>query len=78
MGKRFLISSCGRSGSKYVAEGAAYIYPRLGLTSEWGTAAAHAVVNSAGGKVLDINTGQELKYNTKESVLNQSFIVSSK
>ena len=61
-----------------VAEGTAHIYPRLGLTSEWDTAAAHAVVNSAGGKVIDINTGQELCYNTKESLLNPFFVVSSK
>ena len=61
-----------------VAEGTAHIYPRLGLTSEWDTAAAHAVVNSAGGKVVDINTGQELCYNTKESLLNPFFVVSSK
>ena len=59
-----------------VAEGTAHVYPRLGLTSEWDTAAAHAVVNSAGGKVVDINTGQELRYNTKESFLNPFFIVS--
>ena len=61
-----------------VAEGTAHVYPRLGLTSEWDTAAAHAVVNSAGGKVVDINTGQELCYNTKESLLNPFFVVSSK
>ena len=60
-----------------VAEGAAHIYPRLGLTSEWDTAAAHAVVNSAGGKVVDVNTGQELRYNTKKSLLNPFFIVSN-
>ena len=35
-----------------VAEGTAHVYPRLGLTSEWDTAAAHAVVNSAGVKLL--------------------------
>jgi len=58
-----------------VAEGVAHIYPRLGLTSEWDTAAAHAVVNSAGGKVVNINTGQELIYNTKESLLNPFFVV---
>ena len=58
-----------------VAEGVAHIYPRLGLTSEWDTAAAHAVVNSAGGKVVNINTGQELLYNTKESLLNPFFFV---
>ena len=60
-----------------VAEGTAHIYPRLGLTSEWDTAAAHAVVNSAGGKVVDINTGQELRYNTKKSLLNPFFVVSN-
>jgi len=57
------------------SRGVAHIYPRLGLTSEWDTAATHAVVNSAGGKV---NTGQELRYNTKESLLNPFFVVSSK
>jgi hypothetical protein len=41
--------------------------PKTGLTKS----AAHAVVNSAGGKVLDVNTEQELKYNSKESLLNQ-------
>jgi len=61
-----------------VAEGVAHIYPRLGLTSEWDTAAAHAVVNSAGGKVVDVNTGQDLRYNTKKSLLNPFFVVSSK
>ena len=61
-----------------VAEGTAHVYPRLGLTSEWDTAAAHAVVNSSGGKVVGINTGQELRYNTKESLLNPFFVVSSK
>ncbi len=61
-----------------VAEGVAHIYPRLGLTSEWDTAAAHAVVNSANGKVVNINTGEDLRYNLKESLLNPFFIVSSK
>ena len=34
-----------------VAEGKAHFYPRLGPTMEWDTAAAHAVVNAAGGEV---------------------------
>lgn len=34
-----------------VAEGAAHLYPRLGPTCEWDTAAAHAIVRAAGGKV---------------------------
>ena len=57
-----------------VAAGAADIYPRLGLTSEWDTAAAQAVVESAGGKVVDLK-GQRILYNTKEEVLNPFFLV---
>lgn len=57
-----------------VAEGAADIYPRLALTSEWDTAAAQAVVEAAGGKVLDINL-DELRYNTKDDILNPFFYV---
>jgi len=44
-----------------VARGAADIYPRLGRTMEWDTAAAHAVVHAAGGSVTTIE-GQELLY----------------
>jgi 3'(2'), 5'-bisphosphate nucleotidase len=58
-----------------VAEGVAHIYPRLGPTSEWDTAAAHAVVNAAGGEVIVAETGEPLQYNTKESLLNPFFIV---
>jgi 3'(2'), 5'-bisphosphate nucleotidase len=57
-----------------VAEGRADLYPRLGLTSEWDTAAAHAVVNAAGGQVIKL-TGEDLQYN-KEDLLNPWFIVS--
>jgi 3'(2'), 5'-bisphosphate nucleotidase len=56
-----------------VAEGAAHFYPRLGPTMEWDTAAAHAVVNEAGGKVCD-TAGQPLCYN-KENLLNPQFFV---
>lgn len=34
-----------------VAEGAADIYPRFGRTMEWDTAAGHAILNAAGGRV---------------------------
>ncbi len=57
-----------------VAEGNADLYPRLGLTSEWDTAAAQAVVEAAGGKVTDSNMNP-LIYNTKESFLNPHFFV---
>ncbi len=56
-----------------VAEGVADIYPRFGPTSEWDTAAAHCVVNEAGGVI--VNTELEtLPYNTKDSLLNPSFL----
>ena len=57
-----------------VAEGAADIYPRLGPTSEWDTAAAQAVVEAAGGQVTDTEL-VPLRYNTKDSLLNPHFLV---
>lgn len=56
-----------------VAEGAADIYPRLGPTSEWDTAAAQAVVEAAGGSVVGLD-GQPLCYNTRPEVLNPYFL----
>jgi len=56
-----------------VAEGKADFYPRLGPTSEWDTAAAHAVVVAAGGQLLRLD-GSPLEYNTKESLLNPEFL----
>lgn len=58
-----------------VAEGKADFYPRLGLTSEWDTAAAQIIVEEAGGVINNLN-GQALQYNLKESLLNPHFIVS--
>jgi 3'(2'), 5'-bisphosphate nucleotidase len=57
-----------------VAEGSADIYPRLGPTMEWDTAAAHAVVKFSGKNVYDFSTNKELRYN-KENLLNPYFIV---
>lgn len=57
-----------------VADGSADIYPRLGPTSEWDTAASQAVVEAAGGKVTTLDM-QPLKYNTKDSLLNPFFLV---
>ncbi len=56
-----------------VAEGAADLYPRLGRTMEWDTAAAHAVVNEAGGSVTDVH-GVALIYN-KADLANPEFFV---
>lgn len=55
-----------------VAEGKADIYPRLGPTSEWDTAAAQCIVEEAGGFITDTNM-QSLPYNTKDSLLNPYF-----
>ncbi|MBL6687216.1 MAG: 3'(2'),5'-bisphosphate nucleotidase CysQ [Pseudomonadales bacterium] len=57
-----------------VAEGAADFYPRLAPTSEWDTAAAHAVVLAAGGQVVDTDF-EPLRYNAKKSLLNPDFLV---
>lgn len=57
-----------------IAEGGADVYPRLGLTSEWDTAAAQAVVEQAGGRVVTLD-GKPMKYNTKSDILNPFFFV---
>ena len=57
-----------------VAEGLVDIYPRFGPTSEWDTAAAHAIVCEAGGVVTDTQFNP-LQYNSKESILNPHFLV---
>ena len=57
-----------------VAEGEADFYPRLAPTSEWDTAAAHAVVIAAGGDVCNTDF-QPLQYNTKAGLLNPNFLV---
>lgn len=58
-----------------VAEGRADIYPRLSPTSEWDTAAGHAVLLAAGGRV-DGPDGQALRYG-KKAFLNRAFVATS-
>jgi 3'(2'), 5'-bisphosphate nucleotidase len=60
-----------------VAEGTADIYPRLGPTMEWDTAAGQAVATFAGADVYSYETGAPLLYN-KENLLNPWFIVERK
>ncbi|MCF6093260.1 3'(2'),5'-bisphosphate nucleotidase CysQ [Microaerobacter geothermalis] len=57
-----------------VAEGLADLYPRLGPTMEWDTAAGQAIVEAAGGCVVTLE-GKRLSYN-KESLKNGGFLVS--
>jgi len=56
-----------------LAKGEAHIYPRLGPTMEWDTAAAQAILEEAGGQVVDETTKAPLRYN-KEHLLNPHFI----
>jgi 3'(2'), 5'-bisphosphate nucleotidase len=56
-----------------VAEGSADFYPRLGPTSEWDTAAAQAVLETAGGAVTTLD-GQPLRYNQRDTLLNPHFL----
>ena len=56
-----------------VAEGAADLYPRFSPTMEWDTAAGQAVLESAGGAVLEVPSGLPLVYN-KEKLTNPWFI----
>lgn len=56
-----------------LAEGRADIYPRLGPTCQWDTAAGQAVLEQAGGVVLD-GRGQPLRYGVERPVLNPHFV----
>lgn len=55
-----------------VAAGKADLYPRFGPTNEWDTAAGHAVLRAAGGRVHDFR-GAEIRYN-KPKFLNGAFL----
>lgn len=56
-----------------VAEGEADIYPRLAPTMEWDTAAAHAILNAAGGRLVRHDSDADLSYN-KPDLLNPWFV----
>ena len=58
-----------------IATGEADVYPRLGPTMEWDTAAAHAVLAAAGGSIHRHDTQEPLTYN-KENLLNPWFVAS--
>ncbi|MBS1302499.1 3'(2'),5'-bisphosphate nucleotidase CysQ [Loktanella sp. SALINAS62] len=56
-----------------IATGEADLYPRLGRTMEWDTAAGHAVLNGAGGRVVRFDDHQPLRYG-KAGFANPFFI----
>ena len=57
----------------FIAEGKADIYPRLASTMEWDIAAGQAIVEQAGGKIVEFKTQTILKYN-KKNLLNPYFL----
>lgn len=59
-----------------IAEGKADLYPRLGATSEWDTAAGQIILVEAGGEIRGLS-GQILSYNTQESLDNPDFLAIS-
>lgn len=56
-----------------IAEGKADLYPRLEPTSEWDTAAAHAILEGAGGKIVNIDNYTDILY-SKECIKNPFFL----
>lgn len=68
----------GSSSLKFclIAEGSADIYPRFGRTMEWDTAAGHAILNEAGGRVENAHGGA-LVYG-KQGFENPHFIAYGK
>jgi 3'(2'),5'-bisphosphate nucleotidase len=68
------LQACG-SSLKFcrIAEGRADVYPRLGPTSQWDTAAAQCVLEVAGGTVTTLD-GRPLLYGLERPVLNAEFV----
>ena len=67
------------SSLKYclVAEGRADVYPRLGPTMEWDTAAGQVIAEAAGATLIRHDTGGPMTYN-KEDLLNPWHVVTRK
>lgn len=74
MGEKVQSTIAAGSSLKFcrLAEGVADLYPRLGPTMEWDTAAGHAILNAAGGSVSTFD-GAPLGYG-KEGFRNPHFI----
>lgn len=77
--KEHNISEIKRYGSALkfckIAEGEIDVYARLNGTMEWDTAAGQIILNEAGGKITDLETGKEIVYN-RENQRNNFFVAS--
>jgi 3'(2'), 5'-bisphosphate nucleotidase len=73
-GRRVASATTAGSSLKFckIAAGEADLYPRLGRTMEWDTAAGHAVLAAAGGRVADLG-GSDLRYG-KPGFANPHFV----
>lgn len=73
---RFAVERFESSGSSLkfclVAAGRADLYPRLGRTMEWDTAAGDAILRAAGGIVTDLD-GVPLRYNKRDQAEDADF-----
>lgn len=56
-----------------LADGAATVYPRYEESKEWDVAAGHAILAEVGGEVLELTSGEPLRYN-KPDIRNPHFI----
>lgn len=74
LGQYKIVSMGSALKSCLVAEGSADLYAKLGPTCEWDTGAAQCIVEEAGGHVTDTDMN-DLRYNTKDSLLNPHFFV---
>lgn len=74
LGQYKVVSMGSALKSCLVAEGSADLYAKLGPTCEWDTGAAQCIVEEAGGHVTDTKMN-DLRYNTKDSLLNPHFFV---
>ena len=70
---KYELFPAGSSLKFLVAEGKVDFYPRLEPTSEWDTAAAHAILEGAGGKIVRIEDYKDLDY-SKPTIRNPFFL----
>jgi 3'(2'), 5'-bisphosphate nucleotidase len=76
--QRYRISAQKRLASSlkfgWLAKGEADLYPRTGATSEWDTAAGHALLSAAGGTVTTLDGDPLLYGKAKNKFINANFV----
>jgi 3'(2'), 5'-bisphosphate nucleotidase len=75
-GRKVALTTNRSSSLKFcaMAAGEADIYPRIGRTAEWDTAAADAILRAAGGRIVTM-TGADLAYGkVRDNFINPDFV----